>query len=364
MELVCIKSGERFPFALNFFNNPKTNSEEYSNLILDWGYKVDGFQSLVPFQKKVHSYGAGKTPLIENIEISHILELENLFIKDESHNPYGTHKDRRSEYIINVAVEHGVDKIVCLTAGNAGYSLSRYCNKANIDYTSLIFPWISDNRRNELDHWGNVTTIDGNRYRWILRSRDFRKIIEEHDAYERKKYWNNIWAVTNSFEPISINAYKELFYEVKDKNPDYIVIPCGSGDIIVGIWLAIEELGVSTRIIAVWPEWEHPLKKALELGVDEFQLKDYKEISIADKLSTPFTAILPILKKIFSGTIHQYLEVSNDDITHGKRIAESNGIRCEASAAVGFWIFLSENRPQIDPKSQVIIVSTWKGIEN
>jgi threonine synthase len=48
--------------------------------------------------------------------------------------------------------------------------------------------------------------------------------------------------VTNSFEPISINAYKEMFYEIKDEEPDYVMVPCGSGDILIGIWLAIKEL--------------------------------------------------------------------------------------------------------------------------
>lgn len=78
------------------------------------------------------------------------MQLNNVLVKDESFHPYGTHKDRRSEYIVNVALEHNVDKIVCLTAGNAGYSLSRYCAKAGIDYTSLIFPWVSKQRAGEL----------------------------------------------------------------------------------------------------------------------------------------------------------------------------------------------------------------------
>ncbi len=77
--------------------------------------------------------------------------------------------------------------------------------------------------------------IDGQRYRGILRPRDFIKIVEEYDFYERGgKKWKNPWAVTNSFEPISVNAYKEIIYEVvQEVVPDYIVVPCGSGDIIV-----------------------------------------------------------------------------------------------------------------------------------
>ena len=79
-------------------------------------------------------------------ELSQILNLKNVKVKDESCNPYGTHKDRRSEYIVNVALENKVDKVVCLTAGNAGYSLSRYCARARINYTSIVFPWISKER--------------------------------------------------------------------------------------------------------------------------------------------------------------------------------------------------------------------------
>jgi hypothetical protein len=34
--------------------------------------------------------------------------------------------------------------------------------------------------------------------------------------------------------------------------------------------------------------------------LDEFQIKDYEENSLAEKLTTPFTAVLPILYKIFT----------------------------------------------------------------
>ena len=70
--------------------------------------------------------------------------------------------------------------------------------------------------------------IDGQRYNGILRPRDFIKIVEEYDFYERGKKWEKPWAVTNSFEPISMNAYKEIIYEIQAEGliPDYIIVPC------------------------------------------------------------------------------------------------------------------------------------------
>lgn len=361
----CVKTGKTFPFGLNVFNNPEANSPTYSNLIMEWGYQVDGYLSKVPF-KKVHvSYWAKGTPLLDSPMAKELMRLTNLKIKDESHNPYGTHKDRRSEYIINVAVEHGVDKIVCLTVGNAGYSLSRYSARVNIDYTSLVFPWVSQERKASLSERWNVVTIDWSRYNGILRPRDFRSIVEEYDLYEQKKKWNNIRAVTNSFEPISINAYKELFYELQEEKPDYVVLPCGSGDIIIWVRLAIQELGMHTKIIAVGPKDEHPLRNALRYQKDEYQMEHYHEHSIAEKLTTPFTAVLPILYKIFNEPGNIYLEVDNDIIKRTKDLFSiKDTIRFENSAVPPFAVFLSDQRPDIDPDAKVIIINTGKGLEN
>ncbi len=361
----CVKTGKHFPFALNVFNNPEANSPSYSNLIMEGWYEVEWYLSRVPF-KQIHvSYGAKNTPLIQYPHAQEILWLPNLMVKDESHNPYGTHKDRRSEYIINVALEHHVDKIVCLTAGNAWYSLSRYCARAHIDYTSLIFPWVSAERRDSLSYYGHSLIIDWNRNAWILRFRWFKEIIQEYDKYERWLEWKNIRAVTNSFEPISVNAYKELFYEIKDEQPDYVVLPCGSGDIIVGVRLAIKELGMSTKIIAVWPKDEHPLKNALRFGVDEYQIEHYHEQSIAEKLSTPFSAVLPILYKIFNEPGNMYFEVDNTLIQRTKEVLSfNNKIKFENSAVPPFAVFLAHERPNIDPQSKVIIINTGKWLEN
>lgn len=364
MQLKCIKTGETFPFQLNFFNNPNATDLKYSTIILEGGYEVEWYKSLVPFKKMYLSYGGKDTPLLENKKVSRLLGLSNMKIKDESYNPYWTHKDRRSEYIVNVAIENNVDKIVCLTAWNAWYSLSRYCARWEVDYTSLLFPWVSRDRKKDLQQRWEAITIDWSRYSGILRPRDFQQIVAEHDKYERQKEWENIRAVTNSFEPISINAYKELFYEVKDENPDYIVVPCGSWDIIIWIRLAIKELWLKTKIIWVGPKWEHPIKNAMKYWIDEYQIDDYYENSIAEKLTTPFTAVLPILYNIFSKKWNIYVEVTNEEITKTKKYLIDNNLKVENSAVVSFAAFLWEERPEIEPDSNIIIVSTGKWIES
>ena len=363
MHFRCVKTNKTFPFNLNLYTNPQATSEEYSSLVLEWWYDVDGFLCKVPFQDRFITIDATKTPLKTSQDLSELMNIQNIFYKDECFNPYWTHKDRRSEFIVNVAKEQWVDKIVCLTAGNAWYSLSRYCAKAEIDYTSLVFPRISEDRAKALSHWWHLMYIDWLRYKWILRPRDFVQIVAEHDKYERQKKRKNIRAVTNSFEPISINAYKQLMYEIADQNPDYIVLPCGSGDLIVWVWLAIEELGLDTRIIAVWPQNEHPLGFALQIGNDEYVIKNYKEQSVAEKLTSPFTAVLPILYKIFFQTKHIYIEVDNETILKTHQALDDINIKTELSAATAFAWLVGHSRPDIPMDAKVIVVSTGKWLE-
>lgn len=322
------------------------------------------FRARMPFSPSTIAYGAQNSPLIRSTRLSEIFDLPNLYIKDESCLPYGTHKDRRSEVIINVALEQKVDKIVCLTAGNAGYSLSRYAARAGIDYTSLVFPWVTKERKATLGEWGHVITIDGSRYNGILRPRDFVEIVREYDKYERRKTWNHIWAVTNSFEPISLVAYKELFYEIAELVPDYVVVPCGSGDILIGLWLGIKELGLKTRIIAVGPKGEHPLRDALKKRKDEVIIHDYVDASHAEKLTTPFTAVLPILCKIFDSGENVYLEIDNNELERTYNLLKDAGIRSEYSAAAAFAAFVGRERPDIPRDAKVVIINTGKGLEN
>ncbi len=93
-------------------------------------------------------------------------------------------------------------------------------------------------------------------------------------------------------------------------------------------------MNLDTKIIAVGPQDEHPLKYALEQKNDQYTIQEYKEDSLAEKLSTPFTAVLPFLYEIFTNPKHLYIEVSNEEIKKAREITEMCGVRCENSSAV------------------------------
>ncbi|MBP7007901.1 hypothetical protein KBB05_04220 [Patescibacteria group bacterium] len=95
--------------------------------------------------------------------------------------------------------------------------------------------------------------------------------------------------------------------------------------------------------------------------MDEYQIEHYHEQSIAEKLSTPFSAVLPILYKIFNEPGNMYFEVDNTLIQRTKEVLSfNNKIKFENSAVPPFAVFLAHERPNIDPQSKVIIINTGK----
>jgi len=86
----------------------------------------------------VNLYKAGNTPLIRCRELEILYSAPNLLVKDEGKNPFGTFKDRRSEFIIKRSMDEHVDKLVLITSGNAGYSLARFAEGTNIKVVCVV----------------------------------------------------------------------------------------------------------------------------------------------------------------------------------------------------------------------------------
>ncbi|MBI4141002.1 pyridoxal-phosphate dependent enzyme, partial [Candidatus Woesearchaeota archaeon] len=78
------------------------------------------------------------TPLIKIKELCTLFNLQNLFIKDEGRNPFGTIKDHRASFIVKKAVESNVDKLVLITSGNDGYSLGKFCEETNVKLVNVV----------------------------------------------------------------------------------------------------------------------------------------------------------------------------------------------------------------------------------
>ena len=186
------------------------------------------------------------------------------YIKDESWNPSGTIKDRRNSFVVQEALRLGVDKLALITAGSNGYSLATLAPE-EIKVVAIVDRSLSASVKRYLSK-AVYQLIELNLQHKILRP-------EELISFVREREDEVIWDVTNGYE----EGYVPIVAELKELNPDYIVVPVGSGGIYVGVVEGVRRYRLKTKVIGI--------------GVQN-TLK-----SFADKLYTPWTPYTKVMAK-------------------------------------------------------------------
>ena len=271
----------------------------------------------------VVKYKAGNTPLVRYRGLEILYNVLNLLVKDESKNPFGTFKDRRSELVINKANNEFVDKLVLITSGNAGYSLAKFAEGTNIKVVCVVDKTLNSTVKDKLEEVSyKVTEVDLSKK--ILRP-------EEVIAMARESDEEVIWDVTNGFH----QAYQSIIQEIKTGKPDWLITPLGSGEAFVGLYDGLKRYRLKTKLVGV--------------GI--------KGPSIADKLYTPWTPYKSKRDAILREG-HQYIQLSEEQIKDAYEKV-NHIIPCEPSSSVVFGVLPELS---IDSKDKVIVVNSGKGL--
>jgi threonine synthase len=100
------------------------------------------------------SLGEGNTPLTAPHALAQTVGLENLHIKDESHNPTGSHKDRMSAIGITQALDFGAHTVVLASSGNAAVSAAHYAHASGLSCEVATFKGMPTAYAKQLDNYG------------------------------------------------------------------------------------------------------------------------------------------------------------------------------------------------------------------
>ena len=269
-------------------------------------------------------YKSGNTPLIKNQELCQKFGFSNLLIKDESRNPFGTFKDRRSELVIKRAIDEQIDKLVLITSGNSGYSLARFSQETGIKIVCIIDKNLKESIRRYLKKYSTLIEVDLSEK--ILKPEEIISLARQSDE-------EVIWDVTNGFH----EAYERIIEEIKTENPNFIILPIGSGEAFVGFYNGIKKFGLKTKLIGV-------------------KVKD-KWHSFADKLHTPWTPYKSKIQSILKEG-HQILIIEEDEIKKAYNEC-STILDIEPSSAVVFGVL-----PKIKCKKddKIILINSGRGL--
>lgn len=225
------------------------------------------WRELLPVLNSDHiiSLGEGDSPLLHLPNFGNMLNLERLYLKDESFNPTGSFKARGIAAAISKAKELGINKVIIPTAGNAGGAMAAYAARAELK-AHIFMP--KDTPLANVEECkmagADLTLVDG--------------LISDAAGMAGIKAREEGWFDLSTFkEPYRTEGKKVMGYELAEffdwRLPDVIVYPTGGGTGLVGMWKAFAELAElgwleenshRPRMVAVQAEGCAPVVKAYE----------------------------------------------------------------------------------------------------
>ncbi len=279
-----------------------------------------------------------------------------LILKDDSHNPTFSFKDRASALVSAFAKENQINTIVAASTGNAGSSLAGIC--ASQSQKAVIFVPATAPKAKLLQimlYGATIVPVDGN----YDAAFDFSlQATKEYGLYNRNTAYN----------PLTIEGKKtaafELFRQCGMQAPDMIFVSVGDGVILSGIYKGFEDLlmlGIiekMPRIVAVQAEGSNSIIRNLHSEVFEPSTAQ----TIADSISVVIPRNFYMAKDFLLKYNGEGIAVPDDAILNASlKLTRNFGIFTEpagAAAFAGYLKYCETNPPENGSKIAVLLTGS------
>lgn len=287
----------------------------------------------------------------------------NVWLKDESHNKTGTHKDRMAWEMIVTYKEFLKSKkagkikelptLSILSSGSAAFAVQTQLKKYRLPSLHVL-----------MDSQTDKKIVDN------LKKAGCKIFFAD---LGRKTFdWEEILRLTdneNGFDITSNEAYDPtarfydwLSYEIINNNADYIFVPFGTGQLYENIMNIVKkELSYKVRDPRFQGDMQ-VLQKTSVLGATTTNPK-----SKADKLFAPFLPFANYSEQWIkfyrftglTGEMSQVYNLEEKYLDEAIKIADAQQINCEPSGIAGLGLLLQiENK--IPKDKEILIVNTGK----
>jgi len=298
--------------------------------------------------RNIVSFNEGFTPMVP-LDFNGkkvLIKLDYLFTS-------GSFKDRGASVLVSKMKELGVERVVEDSSGNAGAAIAAYCAKAGIKCDIFAPDYTPSGKLAQIESYGaRLKKIPGTREDTANAA-----FKAAEDCYYASHYWN----------PFFIQGTKTFAFEVCEQlgwdSPDSVILPVGSGSLMLGVYIGWSELlnaGIIDkipRLIGVQAENCAPLAISFNENSDEIPSIEKKEtIAEGISISTPVRGkqIIDAVKR----SKGKFITVSESEIKEAVRWICKKGFYIEpTSAAVvaGINKYLKKSSPD------EVIVSIFTG---
>ena len=177
--------------------------------------------------------GEGMSPLVPARRLADRLGLRDVRLKLEGVNPTGSMKDRSSVTAIAAAQSFGSERVVCVSSGNMGSSISNYAARAGLQAFVFSAAYTSES---QIDHMAAGTAnmyVYGGAYDAMAAA--IQPVFEEDLAFD----------AGSSLNPYNSEGQKTLAFEIVEqlgeRSPDVVVYPLGAGDLFLAATRGFEQ---------------------------------------------------------------------------------------------------------------------------
>jgi cysteine synthase len=315
----------------------------------------------IPFYKP--SFPASVTRRID------VPGLDNVWLKDESTNPTGTHKDRMAwEVVIKYkslieAVKYKSRNVLpqmsIISSGSAAIAIQHFFNLYEIPTKLKV---LVDNNLNEIIK-KDLEKIGCEVYECDLSA----KLLSSDDI---KRLTDNDHGIDITYrevlDPTHDNYYDWMSYEILRENPDYCFVPFGTGDLFINILNIIKIEYFNSFIGKHDPRFSGNIQELIKCNF--FGASTRSPNTKLDKLFSYFLPSLDKYNTYFDELKEEYGCVGQDTsvvyvdesyVDAAINLANSQKISFEPSGLAGLALLLQE-KSTIDRNAKVVIVNTGK----
>ncbi|NLL61437.1 MAG: threonine synthase [Candidatus Atribacteria bacterium] len=302
----------------------------------------------------------GFTPLIKADKLSQLLEIDNIYLKNETVNPTWSFKDRGTYVGVQHALSLGCDTIGTLSSGNMAVSVAAYGARAGLKTIILVSADIPSEKIGPILIYHPILIKVSGDYGQIYY--DSLKIGRELGIY-----------FLSSDVPFRVEGSKSIAFEICEqldyKVPDYILIPTSSGGNGRGIikgFLEFYEKGLITKLpqfICIQLAGCAPIYQAW-INKEDSVSTIKNPVAIDNAIANPFPpsgkALLRLLRK-FRGIV---TTVSDEEALSGQLMLAREGIFAQPAASVSIAALQKlKAEGVINKESRCVAIITGAGIK-
>ena len=296
------------------------------------------------------SMGEGCTPLVEMA-----LAGGTALLKCEWFMPTGSFKDRGASVMLSLLREQGVRAVLEDSSGNGGAAVSAYAAAGGMAATIFVPASTSPAKTVQSRAAGaSITLVPGSRQ-------------DCADAAEREAA--QIFYASHNWQPFFLQGTKTLAYELWEdfsfNVPENVIVPCGAGSNVLGLFIGFSELlragqiARLPRIFAAQPAHCAPIARAA-LGLDPVAAQPTiaEGTAIAQPLRLP--ECLRAMRESGGGAVM----LTEAEIAEASLMLARRGVYVEptcAQAVAAFQRLLEAGR--IASRESTVVVLTGTGLK-